>query len=155
MAERDPGGRGDEPRDDDQFDEQSKEDATAPIPPLEWAIAGVGLCLVVACLAYLVHRGLTHDPTPPALAVRVESVAAAGDAHHVRFRVENRGGEPAAQIVVRGELIGGGERGSEPERHEVTIDLVPADATRSGGLYFRGDPARGRLVVQAVGYQDP
>ena len=65
--------------------------------------------------------------------------------------VENRGGEPAAQIVVRGELSGGGE----PETSEVTIDLVPADASRSGGLYFRGDPARGTLVVHAVGYQDP
>lgn len=151
MAGRDPGARGGEPRDDDPFDEQREAGATAPIPPLEWAIAGVGLCLVIACLGYLVHRGLTHDPTPPALAVRVESVAAAGDAHHVRFRVENRGGEPAAQIVVRGELTGSGE----PESHEITIDLVPAEATRRGGLYFRGDPARGTLVVQAVGYQDP
>jgi uncharacterized protein (TIGR02588 family) len=154
MAERDPGGRGDEPRDDEHFDEQRPEEAAAPIPPLEWAIAGVGLCLVVACVGYLVHRGLTHDATPPQLAVRVESVGVAGDGHHVRFRVENHGGEAAAQIVVRGELVGAGGRG-EPETREVTIDLVPAEAARSGGLYFRGDPAHGTLVVQAVGYQDP
>jgi uncharacterized protein (TIGR02588 family) len=151
MAGRDPGARGGEPRGDDGFDEQKGEEAAASIPPLEWAIAGVGLCLVVACLGYLIVRGVTHAPSPPQLAVRVESVAAADGGHHVRFRVENRGGEAAAQIVVRGELTGAGAA----ETSEVTIDLVPAEATRSGGLYFQGDPARGTLVVHAVGYQDP
>lgn len=121
------------------------------IPRLEWAIAAVGLGLVVACLSFLIYRAFAHEETPPDVTVAVEEIRAVGDGHLVRFEAFNHGGTAAAAVVVRGELVTGGAT----EVSEATLDFLPSESARRGGLYFRADPAGRRLTLRAVSYQDP
>jgi uncharacterized protein (TIGR02588 family) len=135
---------GDRDRDSDEHD------LADPIPPLEWAIAALGLVLVVVCVGFLVHRGWTHQARPPDIAVTAVSTERSSAGYLLRFRAVNRG-DAAAEVEIRAELGAGDER----EVGEATIDLMPAGAVREGGMFFRSDPRRGRLELRAVSYQDP
>jgi uncharacterized protein (TIGR02588 family) len=62
------------------------------------------------------------------------------------------GGQAAAEVLVEGELAG--EAGPH-ETSEATIDYLPPDSEREGGLFFGRDPSRHELRLRAKGYVDP
>jgi uncharacterized protein (TIGR02588 family) len=131
---------------------QAREDVAERISALEWLVAGVGLLLVVAAVAFLVVDATRGGDRPPLVRVRADSVVAMGGGGYlVQFTAENRGRETAADVGVVGEL----RDGAGVETSRARVDYVPGRSERRGGLYFHRDPRRGALRIWADGYQEP
>ncbi len=125
---------------------------SSDIPVLEWIAAGIGLVLTLFVLAVIGWEALNADSRPPELEVTRLQISSSSAGHLVQVRVENRGGRPAAQVAIEGELV---RPGAPPETAEATLDYVPDHSTREGGLIFSGDPRQGQLTLRAKGYVDP
>jgi uncharacterized protein (TIGR02588 family) len=122
------------------------------IPPLEWLVAGIGALLVAGTIGYLVVQALWRNESPPDVRIVALRVLALPDHHLVEFRAVNRGGEPAAQLLVEGELVGAD---GPVESAEATLDYLPPNSHREGGLLFRRDPRELELRLRAKGYARP
>jgi uncharacterized protein (TIGR02588 family) len=122
------------------------------IPLAEWAAAAVGLMIVLAALALLVIEAVRGSGSPPDIQVSVLAVESQENTYLVRFRITNRGGSTAAQLVIEGALT---LQDGVTERRQVTLDYVPARSMRGGGLFFTSDPSKGHFGVRAIGYQEP
>ncbi|MFO7322165.1 MAG: TIGR02588 family protein [Chloroflexota bacterium] len=122
------------------------------IPPLEWAVAMLGAGLVIATLGYLLLLGIGHGQSPPDLQITVQAYTAVESGYLIEFEVFNRGYQPAAQVTVQGSLRAGD---IEIETSETTLDYVPSQSWRGGGLYFANDPRSYTLVLRPLGYQRP
>ncbi|WP_370328070.1 hypothetical protein [Euzebya sp.] len=122
----------------------------AGTPPLEWAMAGVGLVIVLVVLAGLVVTALTRGDEPPAFTASVVEVVPAGDGHLVLVEVRNTGGRAGAAVQVEGHVSG--DPGSTVSAE---IDYVTAGGTGTVGLVFDGSPAREQVEVGVVGWHEP
>jgi uncharacterized protein (TIGR02588 family) len=122
--------------------------------PLEWAVFGIGLALLVATVGALVWDAARAPGGPPELTVslRAPRRTAAGT-HRVPVVVVNRGGETAVAAQI--EVVLRGADGGERERAELTLDYLPRGSRREAEVFFRADPAGGRLAARVVGYQLP
>jgi uncharacterized protein (TIGR02588 family) len=123
-----------------------------PIPRLEWAIAGMGALLVGTTIAYLVYQALWRDETPPDVRVAAERVVPLQEAFLVEFRATNRGSQAAAQLLIEGQIEG---PDGVVETSEATLDYLPPNSYRNGGLFFTRDPRRLELRLTARGYAEP
>ena len=119
---------------------------------LEWLVAGLGALLVIFTVGYMVHFALTRPEGPPVVVLEVTGVARAGAGYLVSFKATNTGHSTGAGVVVTGELSRGGEA---IEESEMTLDYLPQDSERQGGLFFTEDPAAYELVLRAQGYAEP
>ena len=119
---------------------------------LEWTVFAVGAVLVLATTAYLAVQAIK----PPHREVRVAVTFGRPEpgplGYQVPVEIRNDGGGPALTVNVEIALERGG---SAAERASVLIDYLPAHSRRTGRVAFRGDPAEGTLVVQAVSYAEP
>lgn len=120
--------------------------------PLEWLIAALGALLVSGAVAFLLHDAVTEPDSPPLLEVGVDTVIAGPQGFVVKFRIRNGGQETAASVQVAGELR---SDSGVVEQAETTVEFVPAEAERGGGLLFTRDPSRYRLELRALGYDEP
>lgn len=121
-------------------------------PPLEWVIACVGLALVVAALGLLLHNAIWGEASPPVIPVRVTSVVPVQNGYLVRFEAVNQGGSTAEGVIIQGEL----RRGSEQvESSHTTMDYLPPNSKKSGGLFFTQDPRQFDFQARALGYEAP
>jgi uncharacterized protein (TIGR02588 family) len=132
--------------------DQPRPPAPREIPALEWVVAGLGALLVLGTIGYLAAQALWRDATPPDVRLVAEPARALEDGWLVRFRALNRGGEPAAELLIEGELRG--PEGSV-ETSEATLDYLPPGSQREGGLLFSHDPRRFELALRAKGYARP
>ena len=121
--------------------------------PWEWVTAALGALLVLGVVGYLVY-GAVREPARalPALTVQVDTVATHGAGYVVEFRVRNSATATAAAVVIEGTLET--DTGTV-ETSSTTIDYVPAEAARTGGLFFTKDPRRYRLALRPLGYDRP
>ena len=118
-----------------------------------WVTAALGLLLLVATIAFLVHDGMVRRRTPhPVLTVSVDTVAATAGGHVVRVRVRNDGGVAASNVGVRGEI-----RGADGviEMRETSLDYVPPMSAREAGLVFERDPRAAGLAVGVTSFDLP
>jgi uncharacterized protein (TIGR02588 family) len=130
------------------------EDAREEAPPFwEWVVAGVGLLLLLASLAYLGWHALQGPQSPPAPRIELLGVDAQPQGGFlVRLRVRNAGGQTAAGLAVSGEL----KQGEQTlEQSETELDYLPGGSSREAGLFFTRDPRGGQLELSAKGYQKP
>ena len=119
----------------------------------ENAVAALGALLVAGTLGYVGWHALTETATPPALAVRVTSMAPqAGAGYLVTFTVANGGDAAAAGVRVVGELWHDRDL---LETGEAVLDYVPAHSASRGGLVFGRDPRQHALAVRATGWVEP
>ena len=118
----------------------------------EWVAAVVSTLLVLCVVGYLLYDAVARPRTPPAITLQADTVLKAGGLWLVRFRAENHGHETAAGVAVEGALMEG-ERAVESS--QATLDYVPGESVRHGGLFFRADPRAYRLELRAHGYQEP
>jgi uncharacterized protein (TIGR02588 family) len=123
-----------------------------PVPRLEWLVAAMGALLVGATIAYLVHQALWRDETPPDVRLAAERVVPLKEGFLVQFRATNRGAQAAAQLLVEGEIVG---PDGVVETAEATLDYLPPNSYRDGGLFFTRDPRRLELRLSARGYAEP
>lgn len=127
-------------------------DAAEGPPPLwEWLIAGLGLLLVLASLAYLTVQALA-PATPPDPVVELVAVHEQQDRYLAVVRVRNRGRQTAEALQVAGVLRQGD---AVLERSETQFEFVPGGSAREGGLFFRHDPRAYALELRPESYQAP
>ena len=122
------------------------------IPPLEWVMAGIGALLVAGTIGYLAAQALQRDATPPDVRIVAEPARELRGSWLVRFRALNHGGEPAAELLIEGELRG---PDGSVETAEATLDYLAPGSQRVGGLLFSRDPRRFELELRAKGYAEP
>ena len=121
---------------------------TGTTTPLEWVVAILGLCVVLAALAVLAHQALTRGDGAPVIATSVIDVKRAGESYVVEVLVENRGERTAAQLKIEGTL-------GTDETSDTVLDYLPPRSTRPIGLMFTKDPRSAKLTVRAVSFTDP
>lgn len=134
----------------------SAHEASLPVsrqtPLLEWIAAGVGLVLILATLGVIGAEVLRRDDSAPRFTVRTVAVTPSAGGYLMTIEVRNEGGAPAAGVVVEGELT---PPDGEGESAEMTFDFVADHSAREGGLFFKGDPRQGQVVLRAKSYVDP
>lgn len=124
----------------------------ADTPFIEWLIGGIGLMLLLACLAFLVYEGVTNGEKPGPITASVVDVIDTGERHVVMFKIENGGSQTLSNLHVAARLLDG-ER--EVESARTTIDYLPGGSSQQGGFYFEHDPRTLRVEIRAEGYQKP
>jgi uncharacterized protein (TIGR02588 family) len=122
------------------------------IPPWEWAIAGVGLVILLSMLAYLISRARGGHTSPPSIVITTDSVTRSAGGFLVSFSASNRGGRTAAAVQIEGTLA---SPDSVIEQSMATLDYLPARSHRTGGLFFTVDPRQHRLSLRATGFATP
>jgi uncharacterized protein (TIGR02588 family) len=122
------------------------------IPRSEWMVASIGVALVLASIAILIHSAATSHNAPPSLSVRVVSIQPAGEQFLVIIEVGNDGDLTAADASIEAELRG---RGAVVERSETSLDFVPPKSKRQAGVFFSRDPRANELTLRASGYRKP
>ncbi len=127
-----------------------KQDGT---PVLEWISAAIGLVLTLAMLGFIAWQAWKRTgEEPPAIKVHVQQILSAGDGYVVEFAAVNLSPATAAAVQIEGELVEG-ERAVATS--QVTLDYVPGNSERRGGLFFRENPEAYGLEICALGYAKP
>jgi len=115
-------------------------------------IACIGLVLVGGVLGLLIYKAIWREKGPPQITVRVISILPVQNGYLVQFHAVNHGGSTAEGVVVGGEL----RRDAETvESSHTTLDYLPANSERGGGLFFTHDPRQFELQMRAFGYEEP
>ncbi|MDP9022363.1 MAG: hypothetical protein M3N57_06620 [Actinomycetota bacterium] len=121
-------------------------------PLLEWVIALIGAGAAVAILVILVLSAVNRSDGPPQLQATPRATVVQPDSYLVTVDVTNRGGTPATEVQVGGELHAGG---AVVERTEAVVDVLPPSSSRRVGLVFERDPAAHEVRVRVIGFQQP
>jgi uncharacterized protein (TIGR02588 family) len=111
-------------------------------PLLEWICGGVGALLFLAAVVLLVGEGM-KPATPPDISGRVIGVEQVASGWRVTVEVRNAGD---AAVDVRLEVNSGGET------RDMTVDFLPPQATRTGGVYFEQRPISGSIRVALTSF---
>ncbi len=119
---------------------------------LEWTMAAIGLIVVVFSIGYISYQSIVKDNKPPDLVVEVDSISKQTSGYLVEFRVENKGDETAANVVVEGAIKNGGE---DVEKKSTTINYVASGSEQKAGLFFTENPEKYQLEIKAIGYENP
>lgn len=124
-----------------------------PIPPLEWAAAGLGLLVALLLVAILGREAVAgrDDPPVPVLVAEVERAVATASGYVIEVRVRNLSNQTAAAVQVEGKI----KAGLEEETSSATIDYVPGRSQATGGIIFSTDPRGGPLELRVTGYEIP
>jgi uncharacterized protein (TIGR02588 family) len=132
---------------------EGQEISTNDVPPMwEWAVALLGLALVLGSLGVIAYQVVMGDDSPPDVLIRADAILPVKTGYLVQIRALNQGGLTAAELRIEGTLSS--ERGSV-ETSETVIDYVPAHSHRKGGLFFARDPRQFTLQLRAKGYAEP
>lgn len=120
---------------------------------LEWLVFGVGALLVSTTVGYLAYDALTVAPSAPSLEVRLGDPVPAPGGFSVRVAVRNLGTKAASTVVVR---VENHRSDGVTESAELTLDMLPGEASREGVVVFSGDPAETtRRTALPVSFQQP
>ncbi|OHV82269.1 TIGR02588 family protein [Rhizobium sp. LCM 4573] len=119
---------------------------------VEWVTGIVSALIVFLMIAWIAKEAWMEDGAPPEFSIEVTGRGAAADGYRVEFDIANRATTTAAAVVVRGEIVDGGE---VAEDAEVTFDYVPAESKSSGALLFSQDPGAREVRIRTIGYIDP
>lgn len=131
----------------------SKKSKKRRIPALEWLSAIIGLVIVAGMLGFLVLEALRESPaTPPLMSVEPVRLVSFAGGYIVEVRVRNGSGSTGSAVQVEGVL---GRNGKDIETSTITLDYVPGNSQRRGGLIFRNDPRQARVGLRIVGYEQP
>ena len=133
-------------------EEQDQQQKSRGTSPWEWVVAALSAVLVLGAIGFMLHEALSEPSSPPSIEIAVDTIIATRNGYIVEFRATNRGTTTAAGMTVEGELRS--DTGSV-EKSEVTVQYVPAEASRQGGLFFSRDPQRYQLEIRPKGYARP
>jgi uncharacterized protein (TIGR02588 family) len=125
---------------------------TGTTTPLEWVVAALGLGVVLAAIAVLLHQTTSAGDRPPTIVTEVSSVSRMGAAYRVEVRVANIGERTAGELKIEGTL---GGPGGALETSDVMLDYLPPDSTRQVSLLFSRNPHGSTLTIRAVSFRDP
>lgn len=121
-------------------------------PFIEWLIGGIGVVLLVACVAFLIYEGVANGEAPGPITSVVTEIVDAGDRHVVVFEIDNGGSQTLSNLHITAHLLDGDR---EVESARTMIDYLPGHSSQRGGFYFEHDPRKLRVEIRAEGYQKP
>ena len=131
---------------------ESRDGRQHDIPRSEWAVAALGLVLVLGCLGFLAWSGLAGGERDIRPILRVTAIEQQDERYLVRLKVTNGGAGAAAALRVTARL----QRGQEViEEAETEFQYLPGHSSREAGLFFRHDPRSLTLELAARSYQAP
>lgn len=130
----------------------SAHDDARRISRSEWAVAFLGLALVIGVIAYLIHVALTDRDTPPDIVLRVVDVGPASGGYLVRIEALNSGGQAAADVRIDATLEQAGE---VIETRDLSFDFLPTRSKRRGGMVFRHNPDEFQIELRVVSHREP
>lgn len=130
----------------------AKKSHAAEIPRAEWVFGGLGLLIVLGALSVLVYEGLAGDKSPPDVKLTVRGLEPLRNGFLVKIRAENEGGEPAARVAIKAELMKGAEL---LEESETQFEYLPSHSSGDAGVFFTSDPREGEVRLKALGYEEP
>lgn len=136
--------------DDDRRQERPK--VAEKTSRLEWAVALLGLAVVLGAAGYMAAYGLAGPKGPPILTLAEVSVVPVEERYAVRFQARNEGDGTAASVQLAAELRQGGE---VVERAETVLDYLPRGSRREGAFLFAHDPQAYELDLRIEGYTEP
>lgn len=122
------------------------------IPPLEWAVAALGLALVLAVAVFLGVHGYADRRSPPDISLRAESVVELRSGFLVSVQAVNTGGKTAGAVTVEGVLR---NSSGVAETSQMSFQYLPPNSPRTGGLFFTRDPLQYTLTLRPMGYEAP
>jgi len=122
------------------------------IPPLEWAVAALGLALVLAVAVFLAVQGYADRRSPPDISLRAESVVELRNGYLVSVHALNTGGKTAGDVTVEGVLA---NASGVAETSQMSFQYLPPNSPRTGGLFFTRDPRQFALTLRPMGYEAP
>ena len=131
---------------------QKSSSSASDAPPIEWAVAIISTVLVLAMLAYTFYQGVSNSSRPPLITVQADSVIDTPGGYLVMFSATNAGDETAAAVQISGALM---RDTLSVEESDATLDYVPSQAVRRGGIMFAQDPRMYRLELRATGFSQP
>jgi uncharacterized protein (TIGR02588 family) len=121
-------------------------------PVLEWLLGGLGVALLVSCVAFLIYEGIADDERPGRILASVKEIVGAESAYIVTFELHNSGSQALANVHVTARITDGA---NEVERVQTVIDYLPGRSHQEGGFYFTNDPRAFKLEITPEGYQKP
>lgn len=131
---------------------RKKNSHIADIPLVEWIIGAVGLLIVVGAIGVLIYEAVAGDKSPPDVKLTVQAITPQRNGYLVKVSAENEGGQTAARVSIKAELIA---QEQAIEVAETTFGYLPAHSVRDAGVFFTRDPRQGKLRLRAVGYEEP
>ena len=69
-------------------------------PPWEWAVALLGLVLLLGSIGFLAYQVVAGDDSPPDVLIRADAVLPVKTGYLVQIRALNQGGTTAAELRV-------------------------------------------------------
>lgn len=131
--------------------QDKQKDSGAPV--LEWIAAGIGLVLTLAMLGFIGWQAWKSEGEEvPGIEIHVQRIVPAAGGWVVEIAAQNVSAATAAAVQIEGELI---KDGRVLATSQVTLDYVPGNSERRGGLLFREDPRAHDLEMRALGYAKP
>jgi uncharacterized protein (TIGR02588 family) len=127
-------------------------DQASGTPLLEWLVGLLGLILVLGSVGFLLYQALFGDSNPPDIAVQLDTITSISNGYLVKFRAMNQGEATAKGVIIEGQL---NDTTGEVETSEATLDYIPANSEREGGLFFTQDPRQFELQLRSLGYEQP
>lgn len=122
-------------------------------PVLEWIAAGIGLVLTLAMLGFIGWQAWKGEGEEvPGIEIHVQRIVPAAGGWVVEIAAQNVSAATAAAVQIEGELI---KDGRVLATSQVTLDYVPGNSERRGGLLFREDPRAHDLEMRALSYAKP
>ena len=121
------------------------------IPRVEWIVGGIGLLIVMLTIAVLLYEAVAGDKSPPDIKLTVKSIESLRNGFLVTVRAENEGGEPAARVAVKAELM---EEAKVTDESETQFEYLPPHSSRDAGVFFTRDPRDGEVRLKALGYEE-
>lgn len=122
-------------------------------PVLEWIAAGIGLVLTLAMLGFIGWQAWKSEGEEvPGIEIHVQRIVPAAGGWVVEIAAQNVSAATAAAVQIEGELI---KDGRVLATSQVTLDYVPGNSERRGGLLFREDPRAHDLEMRALSYAKP
>lgn len=131
---------------------RAKKSHASEIPRVEWIVGGIGLLIVALAIGVLLHEAVAGDKSPPDVKLTVQAIEPLQNGFLVKVRAENEGGEPAARVAVKAELI---EDAQVAEESETQFEYLPPHSSRDAGVFFTRDPRQGEVRLKALGYEEP
>lgn len=136
----------------DEYDSDTAKGDENDTPLLEWVIACIGLLLVAGVLGLLLYKAIWGETSPPQITISVISIVPVQNGYLVQFQAVNQGGSTAEGVVVGGELR---RDAKTAEASQTTLDYLPANSKKGGGLFFTHDPRQFDIQIRALGYEEP
>lgn len=120
-------------------------------PALEWIAAGLGLVLSCGTIGFVLWEA-TQPVTPPSITLQAAGVERTAGGWLVEVEARNASLSTAAAVEVEGVLS---RDGADVETSSMTLDYLPGQGKRTGGLLFENDPRTNELKLRTKGYIEP